>query len=246
MKIKIRTMLLVVPVILILAACASLNLPGTTNTSNASAQQNQTGGAVANTGSMPVADKLALGTLKLEGSANAVTAAQAKTLLPLWKAVKSLSSSSTASSAEITALYQQIQDAMTADQVTAIKDLNLSQTDLQALMKQYGVTMQATNGNFPTMSPAQQATRQAARSSGSNSAGGANGGGGPFGGPGGAPPDGGGFPGGPIGGGTGSTSGQPNAQGTPQARPAGGGFRGGMNSLLADPLIKVLEQRASS
>src|SRR5689334_13219283 len=136
MKIKMRFLLLVVPAVLALAACASLNLPGTTSTSNTTVQQNQTGAGM-NMATMPVADKLAIGTLKLEGSANAVNAEQAKTLLPLWKAVKSLSASSTASSAEMTALYQQIQEAMTADQVTAIKNLNLSQTDLQALLKQY-------------------------------------------------------------------------------------------------------------
>ncbi len=242
---KNRLVFLLLPLILILAACSSAQQPATTASSGASAssgsgttaQQNQapqSQGQPPSMANQPVEQKLALGTLKLEGTGSAITAAQAKTLLPLWKAVKSLSSSSNTSAAEMSAVYKQIQDAMTAEQVQAIKDLNLSQTDLQTLMQQYGVQMpQMPNG-----------TPVARSQSGSSSSGGTGGGqvGDPgAGGPpmdGGMPPDGGGFGGG-----------QPNAQGTPRAQGtpgAGRGFRGGMNTMFIDPLIKILEQRAGA
>jgi hypothetical protein len=194
----------------------------------------------------PVEQKLAPGTLKLEGTDRAVTAAQAKTLLPLWKAVKTLSSSNNASAEEITALYQQIQDAMTAEQLQAIKNLSLTQAEMQALMQQYGIQMpQMPAGNL-NGTPAARSSGSSGNSSGAQAgdpgAGGFPPGGDFAGGPGGAPPDGGGF----LGGGA-----LPNAQttpaaGIPQARPANRGFGGGMNNLFIDPLIKILEQRAGA
>ncbi len=121
---------------------------------------------------------------------------------------------------------------MTADQVQAIKDLNLSPTDMQALMTKYGVQMQAPQGGTPVPN----ATRAArAQSQGGALAGGGPGGGmagGPQGG--GMPPDGGaGMPGG--------------MQGTPRAGQSGGrGFRGGMNNMLVDPIITLLTERAGA
>ena len=44
---------------------------------------------------LSVRNQLSLGTLRLEGTANAITAAQATSLLPLWQALKTLSASST-------------------------------------------------------------------------------------------------------------------------------------------------------
>ena len=233
---------LLLPLVLILAACAGVQLPGTTANSSASAssssgttgQQGQ--GQPPSMANQPLEQKLALGTLRLEGTSNAITAGQAKTLLPLWKAVKSLSSSSNTSAAEMSAVYKQIEDTMTAQQVQAIKDLNLNQTDMQALMKQYGI--QAPQ--MPVGTPVARSQSSSSGSSGSaaGQAGDPGAGGPPPGADlgGGLPPDAGGFP-----------VGQPNAQGTPRvmgtpgARP---GFGGGMNSMFIDPLIKTLEQRA--
>src|SRR5512138_3371913 len=95
---KIIYLLTVFPVIIILAACSSLKLPGTQSSSN-TAQANQTPGA--QFPAQTVEDKLAVGSLKLEGSDNAITAEQAKALLPLWKGVKSLAASGTASTEEL-------------------------------------------------------------------------------------------------------------------------------------------------
>ncbi len=243
-----RALYLTLPLILILSACASLKLPGISASSSPSGQQgqNQPGqnqpGQPLNMANMPVEQKLAMGTLKLEGSDKAVTAEQAKTLLPLWKAVKTLNSSSNTSSQETDALYKQIEESMTADQVQAIKDMQLTPQDTQALMTKYNIQASQPQGNFPTLSPQMQSTMQARRSSRNGGNGGAQGGGPggfpPGGDMGGIPPDAGGFPGG---GPQMNAQGTPAAQGTPRANR---GFRGGMNTMFIDPLIKVLQERA--
>lgn len=246
MKKKLNVLILL-PLILILAACSSLKLPGASQSSGASSNnsttsqqgQNQSGQEF-NMANQPIEQKLALGTLKLEGTGKAITAEQAKALLPLWKAVKTMSSSSNTSQDEMNALYKQIEEAMTADQVQAIKDLNISQDDLQALMKQYGI-------QAPQMGQRNASGTPVARSqSGTSGTGGAQAGGQggfPGGDAGGPPPDG-GFPGGGQSSNTAGNS-QGSAQGTPRARPAGGGFRGGVNFIFVDPLIKMLEQRVA-
>lgn len=209
----------VIPVLFALAACSSLKLPGTSSSS----AQNQ-----------PVEDKLAAGTLKLEGTDNAITAAQAKTLLPLWKAVKTLSSSNTTAAAEMTALYSQIQEAMTAQQIQAIKDVSLSPSDMQTLRQKYGSPQSGSAGQKST-----QAALSAQLQGGG--AGGLPGGGPPGGGPVGPPPDvgGGGIPGTGIGTGLQTT-------GTPVAGKSGAANRGSMNLMFIDPLIQLLTQRAAS
>ncbi len=227
---KIGMLLLALALCASLAACAS---PAASAQNAQSVQQSgQTAGqqgtpGAPNMANQPIEGKLAVGLLKLEGTDQAVTAAQAKTLLPLWKALKSLSSSSTASSDEISALYTQIQEALSTDQLAAIKALNLSPSDTQALMQQYNVQMQQM--------PTQRATRSASNSQGGG------GFGGPGGGAGGPPPDGGGMPGG------GMPGGQGGSQSTPVAgmanRPQMGG---GMGLIFVDPLIKLLETRAAS
>jgi hypothetical protein len=240
-KMQKMYLLLVVPLIFVLTACAPQASAGSGTTTDPAAQTNgqqsaqgtpqPNGGFGAN---MTVEDKLAMGTLKLEGTDKAVTAEQAKTLLPLWKAVKSMSSSDTTSAEELAAVYQQIQDSMTVEQVQAIKDLNMTPTDQQALMAQYGVEGPQASGTRPS------STRTA-----NNSTGGGQGGGpgaGQGGGPGGGgfmPPDGGGRPDGAMPGGQ-------NASGTPQAGMPNRPRVGGMNQMFMAPLITLLQERAGA
>ena len=243
---------------LLIIGLTAIAMVGCASSNSSAASSQSTGSQVSASGTQPapggtfdfskqpVENKLAIGTLALEGTSNAVTAEQAKTLLPLWKAVKSLSSSSTISTDEMNALYQQIQEAMTADQVAAINNLSLKQSDFQALQQKYNIQM-------PQPGAAAQGTPAAksGSSSGGSTTGGANnnasGGGFPGGDPGGMgmPPDGGaGGPGGmpPD---QGQSSGR--AQVTPSGtRPAGQGPRGGMNTMFIDPLIKVLQERAAA
>jgi hypothetical protein len=90
---------------------------------------------------MTLETKLAIGILKLEGTDNAVTAEQAKELLPLWKGVKVFSSSDTISEAEKEALDQQIQDTLTTAQLQAINAMDLSGQDMTTIASDLGVTM---------------------------------------------------------------------------------------------------------
>ncbi len=233
---KTTSLLIATMAILVLAACSSVKLPGTTSSNQQTGQQSQGQNQGQNFTNMPVEGKLAIGTLMLEGTDNAVTAEQAKQLLPLWKAVKSMSGSSNTSTQELNAVYKQIEDTMTTQQIQAIKDASMKPEDTQALMKKYNIQVQQR----PTMDASTQATMQARRSSRSGQSGSSGGGfpGGDV--PGGMPPDG-NLPGG------GMPSGQ-NAQGTPRAMgtPRAGGFGGGggMNTLFVDPLITVLTDRA--
>ena len=53
--------------------------------------------------------EMVVGTFKLEGTDNAVTADQAAKLLPLWQVYKDLSASTSAAQEEVDALAEQIQ-----------------------------------------------------------------------------------------------------------------------------------------
>jgi hypothetical protein len=102
---------------------------------------------------------LALGTLKLDGTAQAITPEQAQTLLPLWQALRSSINAGGAGQAEVDMLLAQIDAALTAEQVTAINALKLTKTELRAWGQE--------NGLMPSgFSPQMMATQQAAAQSG--------------------------------------------------------------------------------
>lgn len=174
---------------------------------------------------MPLALQLALGTFKLEQTDNAVSAAQAGELLPLWKAVRSLGRSETAASQETQAVLRQIQQTMTHEQLDAIAAMQLSYQDIAALGRELGLNLGGVRpGN---LSPEAQATRQSARQNGQ---GGGGFGGGPGGFPGGGPPDG-GF--------------SPEARQTAMAERGGSLSRSGLGvpEALLDALIKFLQAK---
>jgi hypothetical protein len=83
---------------------------------------------------MPLSMKLSMGTLMLEETAYAVTPEQAEELLPLWQMLRALQESGTSSQVEVEAVYEQIQQAMTSDQLAAIEEM--SPEDMQALMQE--------------------------------------------------------------------------------------------------------------
>jgi hypothetical protein len=86
-------------------------------------------------------NQLALGTLKLEGTANAITAEQAKALLPLWQAVVALSGTTTTAEAELTAVQDQITEALQPAQLQAIGALQLTTAQLNAFYAEKGIVM---------------------------------------------------------------------------------------------------------
>jgi hypothetical protein len=231
-----------------MAACSGTKVSGT----GAASRSPQT---TASTSESPVQSKLAAGTLKLEGTDQAVTAEQAKELLPLWKAVKTLGSSDTISQEEIQALYDQIQETLTASQIQAITQMSLTQEDISTMMADLGIDMNSASSSGLTEE--ERAAQISAAQSSSSSSGSFPGGGGGF--PGGG---GGGFPGGgsmssgsmpsgamPAGGEiTGGAPGMmPGAQGTPAAgQAAGAGQSFDTTNLFLDALISMLKERAAS
>jgi hypothetical protein len=101
----------------------------------------------------------ALGIIKLDGTPQAITPEQAKTLLPLWQALRSSINAGGAGQAEVNALLAQIDAALTPEQVTAINALKLTKTE----MREWG----QANGLVPQgFSPQMMATQQAAAKSG--------------------------------------------------------------------------------
>lgn len=115
---------------------------------------------------LPTTLQLVVGTLKLEGTTNEVGPETASTLLPLWKAAKSLSSSDSTAPEELNALFKQIEETMTPEQIQAIAALKLTQQDMTQIAQEMGLGLGAGAGSFSNMTSDQQATAQAARQSG--------------------------------------------------------------------------------
>ena len=86
-------------------------------------------------------NQLAYGTLKLADSSTAITAEQARVLIPLWQAIVSLSGDTTTASEELIAVQDQIVQAMTPEQLQAIAAMKLTNADLNTFYAQYGVTL---------------------------------------------------------------------------------------------------------
>ena len=232
-------LLVALPLMVVLGACAGIQIPGLA-AKPAQAAQNNPAGANVDPATMPLEQKLAIGTLKMEGTPQAVTAKEATDLLPLWQAVKSLSASTNTAPSEITAVYKQIEGVMTPEQTQVIQKINWTQPDLQALMTKYGVTFGNGQGG-QNLTADQRATRTAQFQSRNQNGGGPGGPGGPGGDPG-------GFAGGP--GGAGGFGGGQGGSGTVVARTPQPGQTGrrageGMNMIFVDPLIKLLQTRAA-
>jgi hypothetical protein len=119
-------------------------------------------------------NQLAFGTLELEGTSNQVTPEHAKTLLPLWQAIVALSGSETTAEAELTAVQNQIAEAMTPEQLAAIAAMQLTNADLNAFYAEKGIVFPTpvpgvtpTSGKGKDLSQAdREATRTAAEALG--------------------------------------------------------------------------------
>jgi hypothetical protein len=205
---------------------------------NAASAETSTGTQLdPNSRELPLSTKLAIGTLKLEGTELAVASDQAADLLPLWQVLNSLSSSDTAAPEELTAITEQIQETMTAEQLQAIEEMGLTQGDMFATMQELGLV------NAP------QANVEGTPQPGAGFGGGP--GQGPDGGfvPGGAPPGGGPGGGEGPGGGFGGQGLTQEQIATAQARRAeggGAGFGNRMATPLVEAVIKLLESKADS
>lgn len=145
---------------------------------------------------LPQSMRLALGTLALENSDQAITSEQAAALLPLWQAADSLSSADNITPEETQGLFDQIEEAMTTAQLQAIQSMDLTEQSMADLASQYGFQIGGPGGGAGpgNVTEEMRATMQAARESGQMPEGFT---------PGMAPPDG----GGPIPGGEGGMPG---------------------------------------
>ncbi len=86
-------------------------------------------------GALSIQGQLALGTLRLEETDQAVDEELAAELLPLWQALQSLSNSETTAEAELVAVINQIQDTMSPDQIQAIAEMQLTEDGLTQMLE---------------------------------------------------------------------------------------------------------------
>ena len=173
-------------------------------------------------------EKLAYGTLKLEGTSIAVTSQEASQLLPLWQRVQSLETQGNASASDLQAVYKQIESDMTSNQIETIQGLTPTTADLRSEMQQEGIQGGANGFGFGGQNPSQRATRIAQFETQNPGT--------PF--PARGTP-GAGFP-------RNGTPG-PRFQGTPfpNRTPGAGGFGSrGFTFVFVNPLIKLLQTRA--
>ncbi len=112
-------------------------------------------------GALNAAAQLALGTIQLEETGDAVTPEQATALLPLWQALRG----GVTARAEVNALMEQIEGTMTAEQLEAIAAMQLTQEDMRVWMQGQGLGMggggQGRPGGGEELSEDERATRQA-------------------------------------------------------------------------------------
>ena len=102
---------------------------------------------------LPMQTRLILGTLKLEETANAVTAEQAAELLPMWFVLQELNSSGSAAQEEIDGLVDQIQAALTQEQIQTISEMDLGAQDLMTVIQSSGGAAGSSANSAQTGSP---------------------------------------------------------------------------------------------
>lgn len=90
------------------------------------------------TAELPAQTQLILGIINLDETENAVSAEQARELLPMFHVLQDLNESDTAAQEEIDGLTNQIQEALTDEQSQAIEAMTLSRQDMMSLMQGNG------------------------------------------------------------------------------------------------------------
>ena len=85
--------------------------------------------------------QLALGIMNLDGTPNAVTSEQAKTLIPFWQAVIALSGDTNTATEELTAVQDQIVATLTSKQMQSIAAMQITNADLSVFYADYGIVL---------------------------------------------------------------------------------------------------------
>jgi hypothetical protein len=146
-----------------LAGCAGAKAPSASTGGNAAptgASADYTSAALpaGYENAAPASTQVALGILRLEDTPQAVTPAQAKTLLPLWQAFQG---SALQNQAERNAVLKQIEGTLTAEQVQAIAAMKLTQDDMRTWMEEHGMSQGAPGGPPDNLTDEQRAAFQA-------------------------------------------------------------------------------------
>jgi len=139
---KITILLSLLTIVGLLAAC-STTTPAVNQSETSQLESSTQTGDVTEEFEVSLQTALIVGTFKLEGTENEITAEQASELLPLWMVLKNLLESDTAAIEEINALTNQISETMTAEQMAQINGLDLGQQSLRTLMEELGLSSPA-------------------------------------------------------------------------------------------------------
>lgn len=150
MKTTSRILLLLSGLVIVLSGCAGLTGGAGSSALTAALSSDQT-----------LAVRTGLGILNLEGQALAVDAEQAAAMLPLWQALLTLSSDSNTSPDEITALNEQIQESLSADQLAAIAGMNWDEAELSEKVSEYISSDGQISGKESPAAAAASAPREA-------------------------------------------------------------------------------------
>jgi hypothetical protein len=189
---------------LLLAACSSTGSKDSSSTTSSGVEAK----------SITPIMELALGTMRLEGTNQAVDQETAAQLLPYWQLMQELSANPATASEETAAVVENIRAVMTAEQIRAIGNMKLTQSDVAAVSDSAAAGKEVSNSNM-------SASMILAASAG--------------GGPGGAPPEASGM----IMGGGGPAMGSSSGQNTSTIQNAGIA----QSTSLINRVIQLLESR---
>lgn len=230
---------------LVLSACASTGTDGASNSLGGSSRQTGLAGIFSSIFStrrsttLTAEEKLAIGTIKLDASGQAIDRAEAAKLLPLWQLLHQLYASSSAAPQEETAVMDQIRSTMTPSQVASIDSMQLSRSDIFAALQQGQANTSAGSNGAGTGTTR---SGSSAGGSGSRGQGFLFGGGGGFGG--------GGFGGGGFrnatGSGTGSSGSTTTTQQSLTSAQRAAAATSAMTNALINQVISLLQDKLSS
>jgi phage FluMu protein gp41 len=151
--------LMVIGVLVVIAALAGCSQTATSQVGDAPT-------SVAGARDLGQAQRLVLGTLRLEGTDQAVDAQQAAELVVLWRAYRALSASDNAAAAELEAVIGQIEAGMTPAQLSAIAAMQLTQADLAAYVQDNGLQGAGRSASTQAAASGQTATAGGAATGG--------------------------------------------------------------------------------
>ena len=129
--------------------------------------QSSTAATTAST-ALSLEGQLLVGTIKLESTTLAVNSDQADQLLPMWETLQSLASSGTSATQEVDAVVSQINDTMSAQQISSITAMNLTQQDLAAAVADAGTSATTSSSASTTSASSVQLQAGAAAQGGGN------------------------------------------------------------------------------